>query len=140
MARLDLVQTIIDFKGFIRKLNLKVLIKDTSQHNKAKGDVVMPSVYNPPLHPTISVFEETCQEDIRRVLNNKSNNKFYYLTAPERQGLQQLAKNRNIRIMRADKRGALVIVNHMDYVKGMYSFLEDAVFYTKITKNYICKA
>ncbi|XP_043943137.1 zinc finger protein 850-like [Protopterus annectens] len=67
-TRLDLVRTIIDLKLFIRKLNLKLLMGNDTI---ASSSLRVPSVYNPPLHETLRLFEKMCEFDLRALESEK---------------------------------------------------------------------
>jgi hypothetical protein len=71
----------------------------------------------------VEMMEEARQETVR--IKKSSYKSTDNLTRAEQEALQNLKKNTDLTILRADKGNATVILNNMDYKRKITSLLED---------------
>ncbi|XP_043929868.1 meiosis inhibitor protein 1 [Protopterus annectens] len=61
---LNMVNTLVDVKLFLRKLNLKLFFKEKRRDEQ---NLLRSITFNPPLNPVLRVFEEVVEQDIRKM-------------------------------------------------------------------------
>ena len=66
------------------------------------------------------------------IVNSGLNNNIQMLPLRHRKALESLSKNKEIKIMRADKGGFIVIMTFNDYLSKAYRLLGDEAVYTKL--------
>ncbi|XP_043924848.1 uncharacterized protein LOC122799665 [Protopterus annectens] len=123
----DLVRTIIDLKTFTRKLNFNLMMGSnvtTVQDDQFR----IPSTFNPPLHPLISVFEQMCELDIRFNVKHRGKIHTKDRTLQKEKGFLEFIKLHDIRVCKPDKGGGLVIFDNMDYYNRMIDLLDDPAY------------
>ncbi|XP_043934403.1 podocalyxin-like protein 2 [Protopterus annectens] len=126
-----MVNTILDVKLFMRKLNLQHILGSDSMAPCLM--LKKSSTYNPPLHPQISNLENRIVHTIRSQVgrfNNHSN-----LTQAENALLTELCCDTSVRIMQPDKGGGTVIMEQMIYEAKMHDILNDTTKYTIVSLN-----
>ncbi|XP_043942687.1 uncharacterized protein C1orf112 homolog [Protopterus annectens] len=133
----NMVDLLMDLK-LLRKMNLKQHFNDdnfinTDQRNK----LVKPSIFNPVMNPTVTLFERLCEQNIRQYYNNNKWNKSYNnMTDREYEILEEISNMSNVRIMKPDKGNGVVITNKQDYISILMAMLcEDN--YTEMSLNEI---
>lgn len=68
----NLVQAIVDFKMFVMKLNLNLIVNQGTSSLISGGDSSnFKSTFNSPLIPIIEAFNSICESQIREFFNNK---------------------------------------------------------------------
>lgn len=106
------------------------------------------STYIPPKNRNASL-ETYCrlvEQDVKSVFKNKTEQKTYNnLPKKEREALTALRNDSTLVVRPADKGGAVVIQDLLDYESEVYRQLNDINFYKKLSsdptscfKNYIC--
>ncbi|XP_043920360.1 ATP-dependent RNA helicase DHX29 [Protopterus annectens] len=122
----DVVKVLIDLKCFVRKLNLKLLFNNSN--NEDRVAIKLPSVFNPPLHVGLRIFENACELDIRHLHNTKGARKSIFNISKEQlQALNQL-KESSVRVMKPDKGGGLVVFEHDLYNEKMSLVLDTPAY------------
>ena len=66
------------------------------------------------------------------IVNNGFNHNINVLPLRHQKALESLSKNKEIKIMRADKGGSIVIMSFDDYLLKAYTLLGDGAVYTKL--------
>ena len=84
------------------------------------------------VHHTVDSFIEKFHKDLSTLRPNTNINNDN-LTKPERQALNQLKLREDIIITRADKGGAVVIIDVIDYVKEANRQLNDTNYYAELS-------
>ena len=84
------------------------------------------------VHHTVDSFIEKFQKDLSKLKPNTNRNKDN-LTKPERHALNQLKLREDIIIMRADKGGAVVIMDIIDYAKEGNRQLNNTNYYAELS-------
>ena len=84
------------------------------------------------VHHTVDSFIEKFQKDLSKLKPNTIRNNDN-LTKPERQALGQLKLRDDIIIMRADKGGAVVIMDIIDYVKEGNRQINNTNYYAELS-------
>ncbi|XP_043944268.1 vomeronasal type-2 receptor 26-like [Protopterus annectens] len=116
---------VIDLKLFVRKLNLDLLFdKNSSMTNTIR----VSSLFNPPLHPSLNIFERTCEMDFWATNNKRNQQGNHHNISQSEQEFLKLLNDCNIRVMKPDKGGGLVFMDHCVYVKSMNTLLNTDVY------------
>ncbi|XP_043935226.1 plexin-B3-like [Protopterus annectens] len=128
-----------DIRVFIGKLscngllNLKLFFGDSGSSMSDKF-IYHKSKFNPPMHPNVLQFQRNILKDLHfsgEGLRWKTNN----ISLAEKQAIADLQKNQNIVITSADKGGAMVILNWLDYDKEAIRQLSDQKYYSRMIIN-----
>ncbi|XP_043922204.1 uncharacterized protein LOC122797744 [Protopterus annectens] len=122
----DVVKLLIELKCYVRKLNLKLLFNDMS--NNANSGLKLSSVFNPPIHVVLRIFENACELDIRNMdrLSNSTRNTFN-ITKEQIQALNHL-RDSPVRVIKPDKGGGLAIFENTDYTQRMLMVLDSPAY------------
>ena len=86
-------------------------------------------------HHTVKTFIESVSKDLENTQSNENQSIRNNLTKGEIHSLSHLKKRDDIIITRADKGGAVVIVNVEDYLAEAERQLDNTNFYTKLIVN-----
>ena len=127
-----------DIANFARKLKLKAHFGNTQTLDTNNENIKFKPPTNktwipPKVHHTIETFIESFQKQIDQNPAEATPKKTHNLSTEERIALQQLKKKNDIIIIKADKGGALTILNLEDYIADAYKQLNDIQCYTKLT-------
>ncbi|XP_043913192.1 transcription initiation factor TFIID subunit 1 [Protopterus annectens] len=121
--KFDLVNTIIDIKMFARKLNFNLLFETRGFSHDTPSDMFVPSMFNPPLHPLVQVFESTCELDLRH--SNLHLSKCTNDIRKSEMTLLEYVKLHSLRICKPDKGGGVVVFDQLDYFDRMLGLLSN---------------
>ena len=123
-----------DTNQFIRRIKLRAHFGNTkikaTMENLFKGR----SMWEPNnIHHTINTFSEAMNNEIQKAVPPKkySNN----LTKKELESLEELRNRQDLIFTKADKGGALVIMNVKDYISEANRQLDDIQYYRKLNDN-----
>ena len=84
-------------------------------------------------HHTVETYVEATKNALETEVRNSNKNKYYNnLTKGERKALKELADQNDINITKADKGGAVVIIDVEDYVKEAEHQLSNKDAYKKL--------
>ena len=123
--------------AFFRLIKLKAYFKDNSMYNpsteyqlfKPKTDKKRRPDKN---HHTVETYIEATKNALETEEQNNNKNKYYNnLLKGERKVLKELADQNDIIITKADKGGAVVIIDVKDYVKEAEHQLSNKYGYRK---------
>ena len=112
-----------EFDDFLRLIKLKAYFKDNNMDNSTTEEQLFKPKTNKKWRPdknhhTVETYIEATKNALETEEQNNSKNKYYNnLTKGERKALKELADRNDIIITKADKGGAVVIINVEDYVK-----------------------
>lgn len=95
------------------------------------------SKYNPPLVPRVAIFEKLTEMEIRNLFSKQRKHRCDNLTKDEDRVLRELMKNHNIRVMKLDKGGGVVIMDQYDFTSRMLRHLNNSEFFTPASMNEI---
>ena len=128
-----------DIKDFFRRIKLKIhFTKDDHKHDILDTLKESNKSFTPRNNDiTIQTFELAVKNDIREYIT-KHNDKFILhdnLNINERKCLNNLKKNTNIIITRADKGGATVIRGIEQYLEEAYTHLNNEQFYKELPSD-----
>ena len=87
------------------------------------------------MHHIIETFIESYQRQIDQNLPATTPRKTYNLSVEEQLALQQLKQRNDIIIIKADKGGAVTILNLEDYITDAYKQLNNTQCYKKLTHD-----
>ena len=112
-----------EFDDFLRLIKLKAYFKDDNMDNSTTEEQLFKPKTNKKWRPdknhhTVETYIEATKNALETEEQNNSKNKYYNnLTKGERKALKELADRNDIIITKADKGGAVVIIDVEDYVK-----------------------
>ncbi|XP_043921643.1 CD109 antigen-like [Protopterus annectens] len=133
LKRPGIEDILLDIKPFNRKLNLRHIFKESV--NKSNVDALKKfSTYNPPLQSDILNFER-CVTGLIREGYKKQKILEQNLTKEENVLLYELSNNDNLRIMKPDKGGGVVLMDTWDYTKRMFDILDKDNRYMRVSRN-----
>lgn len=118
------------FYDFCRQIRLKYFFSTRPQFSRPFHPFYSKSTWDPPLaSPAIEDYfcKTRLELDKLRPLPCNRN-----ITRLERRTIQQLSKNKDIVIKRADKGSAIVIENYSDYIKNGQKHLQDKTVYAEL--------
>ena len=128
-----------DLKQFNRKIKLKAHFGtetnntgNVNQNFKPETDKTWEPQYT---HHTVKTFIESLEKDISEVQTSTDYVTRYNLSKNERKSLEILKKMDDIIITKADKGGATVILNIIDYIGEAERQLSDVNFYEKLDEE-----
>ncbi|XP_043944244.1 deleted in malignant brain tumors 1 protein-like [Protopterus annectens] len=120
-VRFDLTKTIIDLKCFVRKLNLDLLF--SNEINDTRTGLKLSSIFNPPLHIGLRIFEKVCEVDFRHIKGRVGTNNPLPNSNITKE--QRMALN-NLNLLPV--RGGLVILDDEMYIEKMSSVLDSPAY------------
>ncbi|XP_043942963.1 uncharacterized protein LOC122814448, partial [Protopterus annectens] len=97
------------------------------------------STFIPPSNPVIYLFEMLCETQIRKVWKETHLTEDN-LTTAERYCLRELSMSSDLRIMKPDKGGGVVIMSNVDYQHKMICMLSDDTTYIPVSRYDMIKA
>ena len=112
-----------ELDDFFRLIKLKAYFKDNNMYNPSAEDQLFKPKANKKWRPdkndhTVETYIEATKNALETEEQNNNKNKYYNnLTKGERKALKELADRNDIIIAKADKGGAVVIIDVEDYVK-----------------------
>ena len=112
-----------EFDDFLRLIKLKAYFKDNNMDNSTTEEQLFKPKTNKKWKPdknlhTVETYIDATKNALETEEQNNSKNKYYNnLTKGERKALKELADRNDIIITKADKGGAVVIIDVEDYVK-----------------------
>ncbi|XP_043922303.1 uncharacterized protein LOC122797847 [Protopterus annectens] len=133
----DIVDTLVEFKLFLRKLNLGIFFHAQKGNSLPKNLLKKRSSFTPPTHKTLISFENVVTKQFYALCKQKNN--------PSSQGscdrslgdiLDTLSAN-NIRIMSADKGGGIVLYDQNAYIAMIFDILHNPTQYEVSSLNQI---
>ena len=122
--------------AFFRLIKLKAYFKDNSMYNPSSEDQLFKPKTNKKWKPdknhhTVETYTEATKDALETEEQNNNKNKYYNLLKGERKVLKELADQNDIIITKADKGGAVVIIDVKDYVKEAEHQLSNKYGYRK---------
>ena len=87
------------------------------------------------IHHSVKTFIEAVEHDLEKEQKEKKNDTKQNLTKDEIESLNNLKKREDIIITKADKGGAVVIINVEDYLKEAKRQLDDTEFYRSVNND-----
>ena len=128
-----------DVNNFIRKIKLKAHFKNTENVNKNSTFYIRNSNKNPwtpkQTHHTVETFTEAFKNELKEEQNKQTQLPKNNLTTKEREALRDLSSREDIIITKADKGGAVVIMDVNDYINEANRQLDNTEFYKKLTSD-----
>ena len=127
-----------ELDDFFRLIKLKAYFKDNNMYNPSTEDQLFKPKTNKKWRPdknhhTVETYIEATKNALETEEQNNNNNKYYNnLTKGERKALKELADRNDIIITKADKGGAVVIIDVEDYVKEAEHQLSNKDGYKKL--------
>ena len=112
-----------ELDDLFRLIKLKTYFKDNNIYNSSTEDQIFKPKTNKKWRPdknhhTVGTYIEATKNALETEEQNNNNNKYYNnLTKGERKALKELADRNDIIITKADKGGAVVIIDIDDYIK-----------------------
>ncbi|XP_043944884.1 uncharacterized protein LOC122816198 [Protopterus annectens] len=145
-ARFNIIDTIKEIKFFCRRLNLALQFNDKNsdqdRHNNTHK-LKKKSAFIPSYHPTVAQYEKIVTKDMYWLNYHIKAKKDYVhlykdnLTFKERECLNNIIDNRDIRIMKPDKGGEIVLFNTIDYNQEIYNILHHTGNYEEVSLNQV---
>ncbi|XP_043913221.1 THO complex subunit 2-like [Protopterus annectens] len=141
----NLVNTIVEVKLYCRRLNLAIQFGQNNGENTntvPKG-LKKRSTYIPPSNTKVASFEKMICNDIYsfrsnfKVENSNNMGPQANLTEDEYKCLWKFVNNKEVRLMKPDKGGGIVVFNKMDYINDIYHILYQSGNYDAISLNEI---
>ena len=127
-----------ELDDFFRLIKLKAYFKDNNMYNPSTEDQLFKPKTNKKWRPdknhhTVETYIEATKNALETEEQNNNKNKYYNnLTKGERKALKELADRNDIIITKADKGGAVVIIDVEDYVKEAEHQLSNKDGYKKL--------
>lgn len=125
-------------KRFERKLQLFHFFKDKEEDDDDEEYVRLAFEENPNYWPKKlnKNITELCRE-VKKEIHNlyKQSSNYYNLSKAEIKALNELKRNQNIIIKKADKNSGLVVMNKKDYETKVYTQLRDIKVYTPLKED-----
>ena len=124
-----------DIETFIRKVKLKAHFKNKEQRiENEEFRISRHKTWTPKEnHHTVETFAQAFQNDLLKEEENIKQIPHKNLSKKEEDALQNLSKRDDIIITKADKGGAVVIVDVDDYIQEANRQLDNKEFYKKLT-------
>lgn len=118
--------------NLIRNLKLKYFFAiNPSSNTQSQPCFKKPSTWTPSIQiEALKLYEKAIIQDLCSHSNKKLNKP--NLTIAEKNAITELQTDQDIIIKRADKGGAIVVMNRLDYIEEANRQLTDSTFYTKI--------
>ena len=126
-----------ELDDFFRLIKLKAYFKDNNMYNPSTEDQLFKPKTNKKWRPdknhhTVETYIEATKNALETEEQNNNKNKYYNnLLKGERKVLKELADQNDIIITKADKGGAVVIIDVKDYVKEAEHQLSNKYGYRK---------
>ncbi|XP_030051899.1 uncharacterized protein LOC115465513 [Microcaecilia unicolor] len=123
----------VDFEKFIRSLQLRMFFKD---FKSAFSDCVAKSTWIPPgpLNPALLIFKQLVLQDVEQLevsqYRGRSN-----MSKEEFLAIQKLKNETSIVIRKADKGGAILVLNRTYYLDEIHQQLSDVNTYCKLRED-----
>ena len=128
-----------DISNLGRKLKLRTHFGNTKTLDTNDESITFKPPTNktwtppPKVHHTIKTFSESFQKQIDQHPSEATPRNTYNLSTEERLELQRLRQKNDIIIIKADKGGAITILNLEDYITDAYKQLNNTQCYKKLT-------
>ncbi|XP_069472857.1 uncharacterized protein [Ambystoma mexicanum] len=124
---------------FMRKIHLKQYFEDKEDSTEPDSGLHNKSNFCPPIHSRTAearVFENRVLQELAILEKDTEKEKiFQNLSRKEKTTLKGLLVNDSIIIRKADKGGAVVILNRKDYIDECMRQLEDGQSYQRLDEN-----
>ena len=133
-----------DIKNFERKIELKSFfelknLNKLNKHNNVSSNIpnIKPkSTWEPPKnHHTINRFIEALNNDVDELFQQKQTLPRNNISQHERNVINKFSKPEDLVFTKADKGGAIVILEVGDYIEKADKELKDENYYKKLSHN-----
>ena len=134
-AKINMYQYVQELSAFQRRMRLREFFVDTDSKEETPEwmRVKKKSTFTPTKgrECNLDTYLEQVTTDTLKLLRVNSDANCENLTGKEREALEVLRKEESIVIKPADKGGALVIMDKVDYDEAVLKMLSDGNFYTE---------
>ncbi|XP_043943192.1 oxysterol-binding protein-related protein 8-like [Protopterus annectens] len=131
-VKANMVDLSVDVKMFLRQKNFEILFNGLGKR-ESTSILKKKSTFNPPLHPQLKNFENVLQTRLRDDL--KFNKVPPNLTKDEFNILDSCRTDKNLRVMKPDKGGGVILMDQIDYEVKMLNMLNDENTYERVSLN-----
>ena len=120
---------------FLRRVKLKSYFGETTAHEKTEEQIFRPKSDWVPtkIHHSVETFCEAVKNELKN--SNGKNQQYRNLSNGELEAMEELRKRDDLIFSKADKGGALVIMDVDDYIKEANRQLDDTEFYRKLQND-----
>ncbi|XP_043916720.1 uncharacterized protein LOC122793057 [Protopterus annectens] len=133
-TKLDLVETILELKMFVRNVMLKTVFMDEHSASNDGNVFKKPSTFIPDNSPAMEAFINLSEDDLRKDFSGGSKSIFFNLSCKEYEALNSLVRDEHLIIRLADKGIGIVVLDKQVYMERMYDMLRDRKVYAVLQK------